>query len=41
MLGLSIKPIDPVVFKFDYGVKTDKLSDDQTTLVNLGAGYMF
>lgn len=45
MLGLSVKPIDQVVFKIDYGVKTNELKngtkDFETALFNFGAGYMF
>ena len=41
MLGLTVKPIDQVVFKFDYGVRTRQLDDSETTLLNVGVGYMF
>jgi hypothetical protein len=39
--GINFHPIDKVVFKFDYGVRTRELGDVKTTLINLGAGYMF
>lgn len=41
MLGLSVKPIDQVVFKVDYGVSKNELSDAKTKMFNFGAGYMF
>ncbi len=41
LVGLSIKPIDQVVFKLDYGVLKNDLSRIRTKLFNLGAGYMF
>ena len=41
MVGLSIKPIDSVVFKVDFSEKTVGADDVKTTLFNLGAGYMF
>lgn len=41
MVGLSLKPISQVVFKLDYGVQTVGANDAETTLFNLGAGYMF
>jgi len=41
MLGLSLQPIDQVVFKADYGVKKNDLTEVEETLFNLGAGYLF
>lgn len=41
LVGLTIKPIDPIVFKIDFGAKTRELDDERTILLNLGAGYMF
>jgi len=41
MGGLSIKPLDNVVFKFDYGTKERELGNQKSTLFNLGVGYMF
>ena len=41
MVGLSLKPISSVVFKLDYAVQTAGALDSETTLFNLGAGYMF
>lgn len=42
MTGISVKPIDDVVFKFDYGVKTyAETSKEKVTQINLGVGYNF
>lgn len=41
MVGLSVKPVDQVVFKVDYGVRTRALDDAKVDLFNLGVGYMF
>jgi len=41
MFGLSVKPIDRIVFKLDYGERTRELGDSKTKLFNLGVGYMF
>lgn len=41
MVGLSVKPVDQVVFKLDYGVRTRELGDEKVDLFNLGVGYMF
>jgi hypothetical protein len=41
MVGCSVKPIDKVVFKIDYGMRTKELGSQETTLFNLGVGYMF
>lgn len=41
MAGLILKPIDQVSFKIDYGVKTNQLTSQEVTSINLGAGYMF
>lgn len=41
MLGLALKPISSVVFKLDYAIQTAGAADTETTLFNLGAGYMF
>ncbi len=40
-IGLALIPIDQVVFKIDFGISTNELSDKGTSLLNLGAGYMF
>ncbi len=39
--GLTIKPIDQVSFKLDYSIKTNALSEEETTAINIGAGYQF
>jgi len=41
MGGISIKPINEVVFKADYGVRIRELGNEKTTVFNLGIGYMF
>jgi hypothetical protein len=41
MAGFNVKPLPQIVFKIDYGISTNQLSDTKTTLLNLGAGYMF
>lgn len=41
MVGVSVLPIDNVVFKADYSVRTRELGDVKTNLFNLGVGYMF
>ena len=41
MVGITVKPIDQVVFKIDYGQNTAQLDNSQTKLLNIGAGYMF
>ncbi|KAA3618809.1 MAG: hypothetical protein DWQ05_06350 [Calditrichaeota bacterium] len=41
LAGLSVKPIDEVVFKIDYGVRSHDLSGQEIKLFNIGAGYMF
>jgi hypothetical protein len=41
MVGLSVKPIPQVVFKLDYGVRENQLTNSEVKLFNLGAGYMF
>ncbi|MBU1100189.1 MAG: OprO/OprP family phosphate-selective porin [Bacteroidetes bacterium] len=41
MIGLAIFPIESVVFKVDYSLNTVELGDSETTLFNLGVGYMF
>lgn len=41
LIGLTIKPIDEVVFKFDYGIKKNELTNLEQKLFNFGAGYMF
>lgn len=41
IVGASVKPIDNIVFKIDYGINTRELGDAETTLFNLGVGYMF
>lgn len=41
MVGLNILPLDQVVFKIDYGVRTRQLDDAKVDLFNLGVGYMF
>lgn len=41
MFGVNVKPVDQVVFKFDYGVSNIEKGDVDTKLFNLGVGYMF
>ncbi len=41
LLGVSYLPIPQVAFKADYGVQTVELGSAETTLFNLGVGYMF
>jgi len=41
MAGISIKPIDNIVFKFDYGIRTRELGNEKVKLLNIGMGYMF
>lgn len=41
MFGLSVRPVDKVVFKLDYGVSNVELTDVDTKLFNIGVGYMF
>ncbi len=41
MVGLSVKPLDEVVFKIDYGTRTREFNSEKTTLINFGVGYMF
>lgn len=41
MFGLNVKPIDEVVFKFDYGIQTSGRNDLKTKIINIGVGYMF
>lgn len=41
MVGFSVKPIEQVVFKVDYGQRTRQLDDAKVDLFNLGVGYMF
>ncbi|MEG8945623.1 porin [Rosettibacter firmus] len=41
MIGLSVKPVDNVVLKIDYGIRTRELGNEKTKLFNLGIGYMF
>jgi len=41
MVGLAYKPIDPVVYKVDYGIQTKELGKAETKLFNIGVGYMF
>lgn len=41
MIGLSVKPINEVVFKIDFGIAKKDLDKSETKLFNLGAGYMF
>ncbi len=41
MAGFSIKPIDNVVFKIDYGIRTRELGNEKSKLFNLGVGYLF
>lgn len=39
-VGLQVKPLPDVVYKFDYGQKVPE-SGSTVTLLNLGVGYMF
>lgn len=41
MIGINLLPISEVVFKVDYGEVKNTLTDQKTTLFNLGVGYMF
>ncbi len=41
MGGVSIKPLDEIVVKFDYAQETNKLTDAKTTYWNIGFGYFF
>ena len=41
MIGVSFKPIPQVVYKADFGILKNELSNNETTLFNVGAGYMF
>lgn len=41
MTGVTFKPIKDVSFKLDYSVKSNALSKEETTAINLGAGYQF
>lgn len=41
MIGLSIKPLDQVVFKLDYSNRKRKIDNQKTDLFNIGVGYMF
>lgn len=41
MIGLSIKPVDQIVFKIDYGIRKRELGNEKISLLNLGVGYMF
>ncbi len=41
MVGLAFRPLDPLVFKLDFGVKTRQLDNADDKLLNIGAGYMF
>jgi hypothetical protein len=41
MVGISFRPIDPVVLKLDYSEETVELNSVKTKLFNLGVGYMF
>lgn len=41
IVGASVKPIENIVFKIDYGINNQELGDIETTLINLGVGYTF
>jgi len=41
MFGLSVKPINEIVLKIDYGERKTKNDTEITKLFNLGIGYMF
>lgn len=41
MIGVSVSPIDEVVFKVDYGVRERESDNQKTKLFNFGVGYMF
>jgi hypothetical protein len=41
VFGISVKPIQEVVFKADFGIRTRELGNEETKLFNLGVGYMF
>ncbi|MCC7430913.1 hypothetical protein IT568_08735 [bacterium] len=40
-VGVSVKPIESVVFKVDYGVKKQESTKTKTKQMNLGVGYQF
>jgi len=41
MIGLSIKPIEQVVFKVDYSEQERKSDNRKSKFINLGVGYLF
>ncbi|MFA7288784.1 MAG: porin [Melioribacteraceae bacterium] len=41
MFGVSIKPLDNVVFKADYGSRINEIETENSKLFNLGVGYYF
>lgn len=41
MVGLSVKPLDNIVFKVDYSEQKRKLDNRKSKFINLGVGYMF
>lgn len=41
MVGLSVKPLDEIVVKFDYAQEKNKLTSVKNTYWNIGFGYFF
>jgi len=41
MFGVSVKPLDHVVFKADYGSRINEIETENSKLFNLGVGYYF
>ncbi len=41
MFGVSVKPLQQIVFKADIGLRNRELYNEMSTFLNLGAGYMF
>ncbi len=41
MLGISVKPIEQIVFKLDFSERTRESDNRKSKYFNIGAGYMF
>ena len=41
LIGLTVRPIQEVVFKIDFGINEKELGKVETKVFNLGVGYMF
>ncbi len=41
MFGISVKPIDEIVFKLDYSERTRQSDNRKSKFINFGAGFMF